>query len=284
MTLLAYAPLANVPAEVTVANAEDYLPFEVFERAMAVGRNIQVLSDVIRGVWLWVNEGGWLLDGDCIALQPFPEVFTKGEPFFGNFMASMDADPRTGPSKEDEGIFWQLNYLSIPGVRVYTAKPYAFCKHSLVLRDYLLMMLTTVVNLDLEDLEGVEWAKSMTSWKEHNHEHYNISMQAMQKAFVDTGQTGSIVDPKHCSPFAYSLGKKVVSKKHRIDVDKVVQSAICVNNFIRLAKGSMAVVEVGSPLDMILDHIEIGGGKWKKIKLTKRSPESDVPHSEGSIY
>lgn len=277
MTLLTYAPIKNLPTGVRLESAEDYLQWKTFQALLKLPgkgkRELQVLADFVLGLWVYVNDGGWRFDGDCIVTRKLPTLKVHDPPHYGHFVASMERHPCTRMSRDRWFALWEMEYLRNPQDKLYIATPAAFCAKSPLLLQYLKLLASTVMDPDV-DLATVEWAKKEDS----KHRYYNIAMQALKKVFIDHG-SDAIVDAVVCSPFPYSLKEKTIdpSKNHLCKVERL-KEATCVNCFLSSTKtastgaavmkrGSMDVVKSGSTWDIVLNSLgtPLGDGKWKEV-------------------
>ena len=124
--LIAYQSVA-APPEVTVLNAEQFLPLSRVSYLLGVGVHIAHIADYVRLQALHVfGRGGWMIDCDTLWLRkPDTLPYPWSHPQYGHQFGSMRAArvPRTALVDFQH---WSVHFLQKPLDKLYLASPFFF--------------------------------------------------------------------------------------------------------------------------------------------------------------
>ena len=237
--LLCYQRMEHLPVGVCPIPCEDFLPYAEFRKLLAGAVPLPLLADYIRLKALG-GYSAWFIDCDTLWLRQ-PAVNWDG-PCYGHVFGSQEAGGQTLRDNASDSIRrWNIQYLKVPGDRLFIATPYRLpCSSPLL-------------------AELVSWFENLfrqvALMADPSSLDYNIAMNKCFELVQRWGLEDACTDPVVFSGVPRWFSKqrcfRSMKKEDRTVLAKIRDSGVAVNVFWQSSRGD------GSPTyeDMAPDSL-----------------------------
>lgn len=185
--LYTYMPFTNVPPTVTVCDANELMPWNIFKRRLKAVGSIPLLADFMRLLAMEQSPSpaNWFLDCDTVVVTDLRGLGRQKDAF-DHVFASLEAHPGKVGGEEQDWRFWMRKFLVEPRDRWFIATPMKLPRGSPVLKNVLQNLKDHIYSAQPED--GLP---------------YNTFMDHLAGVMISWGLEAAVLPPSAFSPCPY---------------------------------------------------------------------------------